>query len=741
MNFTARFWMVSACSIWISLACSADDKKQTDQEVSDLVDRIRPSLVKVLQGGRQGLDGLGSGFIIREDGLIATNKHVIGEARRIQIETSDGKKHDVTEVFASDVHSDLAIVKIAQKGLKPLQLGDSDGVKQGQRIVAMGNPQGLDFSFVEGVVSAVREIEENQMIQVAMPIERGNSGGPLMDTKGRVLGLLTLKSMKTDNLGFAMPVNELKRLFESPNPVPMSRWLTIGVLDPRSWRPLMGGEWTQHAGVVKSEMPGDGFGGRSICLWVADQPQKVFEVSVSVKLESEDGAAGLVFCSDEGDRHYGFYPSNGKLRLTRFDGPDVYSWTVLAEVEADAYKPDEWNSLRVRVDEEAIQCYVNGRQVLDQKDDGLRGGRVGLCKFRAPSAEFKAFKLGTDLSEKPIVPELAEQIRDSLNGFLQNGGDKGKVLDHLLAEPGAGRQLIAEQRKLLEQKVVKLKEMEKELHRRAVTRELIRQLGKKESEIDLLRCALLISRHDNPEVDLESYLRSFSRLVDDLKSDAAMKKGTQSAVRRLRDFLFEENGFHGSRHDYSSNSNSYINEVLDDREGLPITLAVVFLEMANRLGIKEVSGLALPGRFMVGYRTQPSGELRIFDVFDGGKEMSRSELEKSFTTEEDAGENLDDAYFEPAERKAIVVRMIRNLLSNSMDGDRPTVESLPYLNLLLELEPSSAADRFTRAMLRGMGGDKPGAREDVQWLISQASSNLSDEQRFQLQQWLDSLQE
>lgn len=121
--------------------------------------------------------------------------------------------------------------------------------------------------------------------------------------------------------------------------------------------------------------------------------------------------------------------------------------------------------------------------------------------------------------------------------------------------------------------------------------------------------------------------------------------------------------------------------------------------------------------------------------------MSRSELEKSFTTEEDTGENLDDAYFEPAERKAIVVRMIRNLLSNSMDGDRPTVASLPYLNLLLELEPDSAADRFTRAMLRGMGGDKPGAREDVQWLISQAASNLSDEQRFQLQQWLDSLQE
>ena len=741
MNFAARYWLVSACLLCITLPISADDKKPTDKEISELVERIRPSLVKVLQGGRQGLDGLGSGFIIREDGLIATNKHVIGEARRIQIETSDGVKHDVTEVFASDVHSDLAIVKIAQKGLKPLPLGDSDEVKQGQRIVAMGNPQGLDFSFVEGVVSAVREIEENEMIQVAMPIERGNSGGPLMDTHGRVLGLLTLKSMKTDNLGFAMPVNELKRLFESPNPVPMGRWLTIGVLDPRSWRPTMGGEWTQHAGVIQSEMPGDGFGGRSVCLWVADQPQKVFEVSVSVKLESEDGAAGLVFCSDEGDRHYGFYPSNGKLRLTRFEGPDVYSWTVLAELESEAYKPDDWNALRVRVDEQGIRCFVNGRQVLEQKDDGLRGGRVGLCKFRAPSAEFKAFRLGTDLSEKPIGPEVADQIRTALNSFLQTGSDKRKVLDRLLVEPGAGRQLIVEQRKLLEQNAARLKELEKELHRKAVASDLMRQLGKQESEIDLLRCALLIARHDNPEVDLDSYMRTFSRLVDDLKSDPAMKKGTQAAVHRIRDFLFEENGFHGSRHDYASNSNSYINEVLDDREGLPITLAVVFLEMANRLGVKDVSGLALPGRFMVGYRGQSDGELRILDVFDGGKEMNRTELEKSFGIEGEAAEILDEEYFEPARRKDIVARMIRNLLSNSMDGDKPTAASLPYLNLLLELEPDSASDRFTRAMLRGMGGDKPGAREDVQWLITQASSNLSGEQRFQLQQWLDSLEE
>jgi len=222
-------------------AGAAEGKAPQEKSVADIAEAVKPSLVKVIQVGRKGMDGLGSGFVVRADGLIATNRHVIGDARRIRVETSDGKVEEVTEVFASDAHLDLAILRIARKDLKPLPLGDSDKLRQGDRIVAMGNPEGLAYSVVEGVVSEPqRDIEGLKMIQVALPIERGNSGGPLLDRQGRVLGLLTLKSARTDNLGFAMPVNELKKLIAKPNPVPMSRWLTIGVLNPRVWKPLMG---------------------------------------------------------------------------------------------------------------------------------------------------------------------------------------------------------------------------------------------------------------------------------------------------------------------------------------------------------------------------------------------------------------------------------------------------------------------------------------------------------------------
>jgi hypothetical protein len=287
---------------------------------------------------------------VGEDGLVVTNRHVIGEARRLKVEGSDGRVHEVVEVFAHDAKLDLAVLRVATKGLKALQLGDSQKARQGEPIVAMGNPEGLAYSVVEGVISeAQRDVEGQSMIQVAIPIERGNSGGPLLDREGRVLGVLTLKSARTENLGFAMPTAALQKLLEKPNPIPMERWLTIGVLNPRFWTTVMGAQWTQRAGVVKVAQSGDGFGGRALCLWNDKPEEAVFEASVSVRLADEAGAAGLAFCADGGARHYGFYPTGGRLRLTRFDGPDVFSWKILRELDSEAYRAGAGKQIEVTI--------------------------------------------------------------------------------------------------------------------------------------------------------------------------------------------------------------------------------------------------------------------------------------------------------------------------------------------------------------------------------------------------------
>ena len=731
MSFPS-FWSLLSLVVLSNLQAAPKAKS-----TADLAESIAPSLVKITQLGREGADGIGSGFIVSADGLIATNLHVIGEARRLQVEMNDGKTHAVTSVHATDAHRDLALLKIDVKDLKPLPLGDSKKVRQGESVVAMGAPEGLGFSVVQGVLSATREIDGNDMLQVAIPIEKGNSGGPLLDMQGRVLGILTLKHIKTDNLGFAMPVNALKELIEEPNPVPMNRWLTIGVLNPKLWKPHLGSQWSQHAGVIRADLPGDGFGGRALCLSTQKVPEETFEIAATVKLDDEAGAAGLAFCSDGGDRHYGFYPSGGKLRLTRFDGPDVYSWTILADVPSEAYKPGEWNALRVRVEPEKILCYVNGKKVIETDDTGLRGGVAGLCKFRTTVADFRSFRIGEDLTEKPLEPELASKFRSEIEAHLAQASTRDETLNKLIENPAAGRRMLSEQRKQLEEEAAKLRELERELHRRSMTKEIVTELEKPEPEINLLRCTLLLSRHDNPEIDVASYLNAFKGLVADLKDDPEIKKDTPSAIARLNRYLFEENGFHGSRGDYESRSNSYMNEVLDDREGLPISLSVLYIELASKLGIQGVFGVPLPGKFMVGYRDGPEGELQLIDVFERGKELTVEQAALQLT---DSGE-LAEQYLEPATKRDILLRMLRNLLGSGFEETRAIRESLPYLDLVLAIDPKAAMERLTRAQLRQRVGEKAGAREDVNWLIENFPEDGPPEMVQQLDRWMQMLRE
>jgi serine protease Do len=670
------------------------------KSAADLADGIRPAMVKISQYGRDGLDGIGSGFVIRADGLIATNFHVIDVGRKLRVEMYDGTEHEVTAVQASDEALDLALLKIDAKNLPALSFAEVDAARQGDRVLAMGAPDGLAYTLVEGILSAKREdlegYEGRLLLQLSMPIERGNSGGPLLDAQGRVLGIISMKHTFKENLGFAIPVTQLQPLIEKPNPVLMSRWLTIGALNTKLWKTLQGADWSQRAGIIQVEKPGDGFGGRALCLSTQKVPDARFEVSVSVKLDDESGAAGLAFCADGGDRHYGFYPSEGKLRLTRFDGPDVFSWAILANPASEHYRHGEWNHLLVRVDGAKITCFVNHQQVIELEDDGLRGGTAGLCKFRSTRAEFRGFRTGSDLTEKSLEPALAAEFRQKLQNYLADENSTDDTLDGLIDQSAAARRLLQEERRELEKSATRLRQLEKELHRRSITRDLLAELSKPEPEVHLLRCTLLLARHDNPEIDIGAYLAHFRTMVADLKNDPEIAKGTPQAVKRLTRYLFEENGFHGARGDLSSLSDSYMNEVLDDREGLPITLSVLYIELARELGIQGVFGVALPGRFMVGWRDGPEGELLLIDAFENGKTITVEQAALALT---ESG-TLDEEFLAPATKKAILQRMLRNLQSRVMDESFHA--ALPYIRLLIAIEPDDGTSEM-QALMEQMG--------------------------------------
>lgn len=171
-----RIFFVPCCLLVLSVPAVAQEKKEPGKtrlvNVEQLAESARPSIVVIHHTGREGKRiGLGAGFVVSADGLIATNLHVIGEGRPITVQLADGAKHEVTVVQASDRSHDLALVKINAKNLKPLPLGNSDTLKPGQAIAALGHPQGLEHSVVTGVLSGKRDVEGIPMLQIAMPIE------------------------------------------------------------------------------------------------------------------------------------------------------------------------------------------------------------------------------------------------------------------------------------------------------------------------------------------------------------------------------------------------------------------------------------------------------------------------------------------------------------------------------------------------------------------------------------------
>lgn len=690
-------------------------RSATDAKLAEtLAASSAKSVVVITHFGRNGKeDGVGAGFIVDADGLIATSLHVIGEARPIQVRLPDGKRYDVTEVYASDRKFDLALIRIAASKLPALSLGDSDALKQGAPVVAIGNPLGLEHSVVQGVVSAKREVEGVEMIQIAIPIEPGNSGGPLLDAKGRVQGIVTLKSAMTANLGFAMPVNLLKTLIDKPNPVPINRWLTMGALNPKEWTSAFGARWSQKAGRILVEGAGQGFGGRSLCLSKKAPPEAPFEIAVNVKLDDESGAAGLVFGADGEDRHYGFYPSAGQLRLTRFDGPTVYSWSILRQVPTPHYRPGDWNHLRVRVEAKKILCYVNGELVTESDSGELAGSIVGLAKFRETRAEFKGFEVGTNLAAGPgnVAAKLPETVAQQVSSLSKPADDA--LLAELKSLQPAGPAALNGRARQLEQEAARLRQQAATLHRESVQADLVKVLQGAEDEIDLFHAALLVARLDNPDLDVRAYRQQLDDIAGEIR--AKLPKGAEDSARleALKKYLFSENGFHGSRSDYYNRANSYINEVLDDREGLPITLSVLFIELAQRLGVKGVAGLPLPGHFMVRYSPQ-TGDDQIIDVFNGGRTISRSEAQDRVF--QATGDGFRDTDYTTTTKREIIIRMLRNLIGVS-ERSESAAGALRYQDLIVALQPEVARERLTRARLRLQSGDTPGAKQDLKWLL------------------------
>ncbi|PYQ03624.1 MAG: peptidase S1 [Acidobacteria bacterium] len=221
---------------------SARDLSGLSRDLQALSDRVKPAVVQVLTTGFAAADGqlvkqraTGSGVVLDADGYVITNAHVVQGARRIQVAlaglaSGPSQARSILKapgrlvgavVVGTDAETDLAVLKIDEKGLPFMPLGDSEALRPGQLVLAFGSPLGLENSVTLGIVSAVaRQIRpEDRMIyvQTDASINPGNSGGPLVDGEGRVVGINTFilsQSGGSEGIGFAAPSNIVRYVYE-----------------------------------------------------------------------------------------------------------------------------------------------------------------------------------------------------------------------------------------------------------------------------------------------------------------------------------------------------------------------------------------------------------------------------------------------------------------------------------------------------------------------------------------------
>ena len=195
---------------------------------------------------------LGSGFFVR-NGQIATNLHVVeGAARGYAKLVGQKTKYDIEGITAIDPQRDLVILKVSASGLQVLSLGDSDAVQVGESIYAVGNPRGLEGTFSQGIISSIREVGTDKLLQITAPISPGSSGGPVLNRVSDVIGVSVATFRGGQNLNFAIPSNYLKALIAkvgTPKPLSQAKPTKSGSsiltdIDGRSTDGVTGGKLT-----------------------------------------------------------------------------------------------------------------------------------------------------------------------------------------------------------------------------------------------------------------------------------------------------------------------------------------------------------------------------------------------------------------------------------------------------------------------------------------------------------------
>ena len=253
---------------------------------------------------------------------------------------------------------------------------------------------------------------------------------------------------------------------------------------------------------------------------------------------------------------------------------------------------------------------------------------------------------------------------------------------------------------------------------RALFRESVEQ---PDEELDLAAAALLIAQAEYPHLDRGRYLRLLDQLATEAKRRTSDAMGPYGMVNTLSEYLFDEEGFRGNEADYYDPRNSFLNDVLERKLGIPITLSVVYMEVGRRLELPIV-GVGMPGHFLVKYLA-PEEEI-IIDPFHRGIILSEEECADLLTRSSGEAIPFQPNYMAPVAKKQILARMLNNLRSIYLSREDHH-RALGIVERLLLLEPHDHRNVRDRGLLRLSVGDLKGALADLEGYLA-ASPNASD---------------
>jgi len=228
-------------------------------------------------------------------------------------------------------------------------------------------------------------------------------------------------------------------------------------------------------------------------------------------------------------------------------------------------------------------------------------------------------------------------------------------------------------------------------------------MAREEPAIDLARACLLIAQDAYPGLDVEGYLGEIERLAARLRGRLAEADDAEERIAALGEFLFADLGYTGNADNYYDPRNSYLNEVLDRRTGIPLTLSVLYMEIGRRIGL-PLEGVSFPGHFLV--RVQLRGSLLVLDPFSGGLPLSETDLRARLRRVIPAGatgpvplEELPlEQFLEPAGKRQILARLLRNLKGIYREADKPE-RLLEVLNRMRVVAPEAHGELRERGLL------------------------------------------